>query len=105
MYLVTGGLTDVRALSVSELSPAKTTVFSDLIQAMEDNPPHKLTVSKYTAKQISSSTGTLASDPNKMFNRLDQATIAKINIQVWCYTNILYIPRFYFVTSLYFTSS
>jgi hypothetical protein len=78
---VTGCLTDVRKLAVSELPPAQDTVFSELIAAIDANPPTKLTVSKYASKQ-SSDTGSLASDPTKMFTSLSKATLAKINIQV-----------------------
>lgn len=77
---VTGGLTDVRKLSVSELPPSADTIFTDLLKSLESNPPHKLTVSKYSAP--ASSSAVLASDPNKMFTTLTKATVAKINIQV-----------------------
>jgi aconitase A len=78
---VNGALTDIRKMTISELPPPKSTVFSDLLAAIEANPPNELTVSKYATKKTSS-TAALASDPSKTFTKLNTATLAKINIQV-----------------------
>ena len=78
---VAGCLTDVRKMTLSEIPPAKDTIFAELMASIERNPTTKLTVSQYLPKEGAGS-GTLTSDPSKSFTQLQSATMAKINIQV-----------------------
>ena len=78
---VAGCLTDVRKMTLSEIPPAKDSIFAELIATIEKNPPNELTISKFAPK-MGSNAVSVTSDPSKTFTRLEKATLAKINIQV-----------------------
>ena len=78
---VAGCLTDVRKMELSEIPPAKDTIFAELIASIEKNPPNKLTVSQFLPKE-GAGAGSVTSDPSKSFTHVQSATMAKINIQV-----------------------
>ena len=78
---VTGCLTDVRKMTLSDIPPAKDTIFAELIASIAKNPPNKLTVSQFTP-QAGAGAGSVTSDPSKSFTQLQKASMAKINIQV-----------------------
>ena len=81
---VTGTLTDVRKLSLSELPPPKPSVFAELIAAMEKTRPApiKSTTSAATAASAGSTSASSAAacDPTKQFVRLE-GIAAKLDIQ------------------------
>ena len=75
---VTGCLTDVRKLSVTELPPPAASVFADLIAAMETARPAP--VGKLSKSSSSKSSDASACDPTKQFIRLE-GVAAKLDIQ------------------------
>lgn len=74
---VTGALTDVRKLQAAELPIPSTSVFSDLIAAMEAKPAANI---KAVRGASAEKAGSSLSDPSKMFTRLE-GTAAKMDIQ------------------------
>eukprot|EP01041_Mallomonas_annulata_P008573 gene8573-17683_t len=74
---VTGGLTDVRKLPAAVLPPSESTIFTDLITAMESRPASSKALRSATSSKTSSAS---LSDPSKMFVRLE-GTAAKLDIQ------------------------
>jgi len=75
---VTGGLADVRKLPAAELPEPTTTVFDQLIAAMEAKPSVEVKTGKADKKVESGSTS--LSDPSKQFIKLE-GIAAKLDIQ------------------------
>ena len=77
---VTGALTDVRKLSLSELPPPQPTVFAELIAAMEKSRPAPTGALKGAVTAVTAATPAAATDPTKQFVRLE-GLAAKLDIQ------------------------
>ena len=75
---VTGCLTDVRKLSVTELPAPASSVFNDLIAAMESSRPAP--IGKLSKSNSAVTGGASVCDPTKQFTRLE-GVAAKLDIQ------------------------